>query len=275
MAKLLDARADAGKVEGNMFGTSFIVDPSEAERIIEGLRKFPLEEVGSSSWMHQHELLEKLNLQAHQSAQSQSDEFVLESFLTFSKLETLIYDLLVIEAWKEYVFPLLVERLAGRNSMRLYFMLYHEATIINLLEVFLYHKHVCEAGGEKLLELVDYVARKLTRLNGGYDFRGMDTFANDISSIKNASSTAKEFATTLESATPLQEIHNHFTTLEFRICISATAVGRFLCEHADNLPLSVVSRICDTHDYLLLFLPLIENPPWTRRLKSGKQWMGG
>jgi len=36
------------------------------------------------------------------------------------------------------------------------------------------------------------------------------------------------------------------------------------------MPLSVVSRITDTHDFLLLFVPLIENPPWTRRLNSGK-----
>jgi hypothetical protein len=36
------------------------------------------------------------------------------------------------------------------------------------------------------------------------------------------------------------------------------------------LPLSVVSRISDTHDLLMLLIPLIENPPWTRRLPTGK-----
>jgi len=34
--------------------------------------------------------------------------------------------------------------------------------------------------------------------------------------------------------------------------------------------LSVLSRITDTHDYLMLIIPLIENPPWTRRLDKGK-----
>jgi hypothetical protein len=69
----------------------------------------------------------------------------------------------LIDVWKEHIYPSLKESLAGKNNMRLYFILYHEATIVNLLEVLLYHKHVCENGGEKMLELVDYVAKKLAR----------------------------------------------------------------------------------------------------------------
>ena len=46
--------------------------------------------------------------------------------------------------------------------------------------------------------------------------------------------------------------------------------GRFICEHSDAMPLSVASRITDTHDFLILTVPLIENPPWTRRLDNGK-----
>jgi zinc finger MYND domain-containing protein 10 len=46
-------------------------------------------------------------------------------------------------------------------------------------------------------------------------------------------------------------------------------IARFICEHADALPLSVVSRIADVHDYLMLIVPLIENPPWTRRHPDG------
>ena len=113
-----------------------------------------------------------------------TDEYVLEAILTFDKLEvlpilifnivntnqvlsiieqTLIYDLVLIDVWKESVYPLLIDTLAGKNNMRLYFILYHEATVVNLLEVFLYHKHMCESGGEKMLELVDYAAKKLAR----------------------------------------------------------------------------------------------------------------
>jgi hypothetical protein len=43
---------------------------------------------------------------------------------------------------------------------------------------------------------------------------------------------------------------------------------RFLCEHVSALPLGVVVRLLDTHDMLLGVVPLLENPPWTRRLAS-------
>ena len=74
----------------NMFSNlPMVVDPQEAERFIESLKKFDIEEVGNSDWMLQHERLEKLNVQAHQSAMSNSDEYVLEAILTFEKIDDL------------------------------------------------------------------------------------------------------------------------------------------------------------------------------------------
>lgn len=245
-----------------------ILDHNETERYVESLCKFDLSQVGSIAWMEQHRKFEKLNIQAHQNATSNSDEYVLEAFLTFNKLEVLIYDLLVLEAWKDSVYPLLIDKLAGRNSMRLYFILYHEATLVNLLEVFLYYRHVCEAGGEKMLEIVDYVGRKLTRLNNtSYDFRLHDLTIQK--NLKLTAENAKEYANQLSKQSPIDELKNHFMDIEFRICISTVSISRFLSEHADVMPLSVISRITDTHDFLILFIPLIENPPWTRRLDNG------
>ena len=250
----------------DLYDLPTVIDPLEAERCIESLVKFNIEDVGSTKWIAQHLNIEKLNLQAHQNAMTNSDEYVIEAILTFGKMEVLIHDLLIIEAWKESVFPLLRGRVAGRNSIRIYFVLYHEATVVNLLEVLLYHKHVCEAGGERMLEMVDYVARKLTRLNGGYDFRSLEL----TSTSSGSAASAKEFAATLAATTPENELTKHLTEIEFRVCISSVALARFLCEHASSMPLSVVSRITDTHDMLILLVPLIENPPWTRRCDNGK-----
>ena len=253
-----------------MFGAAPIVDPSEAERYVEALSKFSIEQVGSSAWMEQHRNLEKLNLQAHQSAMSNSDEYVLEAILTFEKLDVLIHDLIVIEAWKEHVYPCLLDRVAGKNTMRIYFVLYHEATVVNLIEVLLYHKHVCQAGGERMLELVDYAARKMTRLQSGYDFRTHNPEAGAAKKSGDASEDARQAAESLASRSPRDELAQHLTEIEFKLCISACSLARFLCEHADSMPLSVASRITDTHDLLILLVPLIENPPWTRRLENGK-----
>ena len=117
------------------FGGAHCLSVDEAERIVEHLTEFDLQDVGNKAWLEQHGQIEKLNQQAHASARDKSDEFVLEAFLTFDKLGTLIYDLILIETWRERVYPLLVEHLVGggeneatrSRAMRAYFVLYHEA----------------------------------------------------------------------------------------------------------------------------------------------------
>jgi len=83
--------------------------------------------------------------------------------LTFDKHEMLCHDLLLIEAWCEEVFPRLAARVPEKAASKGYFVLYHEATVLNLLAVFLYH--ACEAMGEVLLELIDYCMGKIVRLH--------------------------------------------------------------------------------------------------------------
>lgn len=256
-----------------VFSSAPILSVDEAERYVESLREFSIEEVGSDAWMDQHELLEKLNLQAHHCTMSNSDEFVLEAILTFDKLKVLIHDLIITEAWVDLVFPNMIDTLAEKNSMRTYFILYHQASLINLFEVLLYHKHVCEAGGEMLIELVDYCARKLMRLNGGYDFSSYDPVQDQqtissLGSAENSNDNAKKFLEKMEKRTPVEDLMQHLSQIEFRVCITAVAIARFLCEHSDSLVLSVSTRITDTHDYLVLMIPLIENPPWTRRIPA-------
>ena len=48
----------------------------EAERIVENLEEFELQDVGSQRWLEQHGQVEKLNQQAHASARDKSDEYV-------------------------------------------------------------------------------------------------------------------------------------------------------------------------------------------------------
>jgi zinc finger MYND domain-containing protein 10 len=265
--------------EATIPATNFptVIDYQEAERYIEEFKKFELKEVGNSQWMEQHRRLERLNLQAHQNAMSNSDEYIMEGFLTHDKMSTLLHDLISTEAWKENIFPLLKDELAGRNSMRLYFMLYHEATIVNILEVFFYYRHVLESLGDKLLDIVDYIARKLIRLQQlGNKFRTVDlnptsTPTTTTTTVEEAASaSAKKWVETLEKKTPVEELEGHWLDIEFRICVTAVSLARFLTEHAEYLPLSVLSRISDVHDYLMLLIPLIENPPWTRRVERSQ-----
>lgn len=133
----------------------------EAERMVEGLQMFQVEDVGSAKFMAQHDWIEKLNLQAHLNAQSHSDEFVASFLSSYDKMQLLVHDLLVIEAWKERAFPHLKAHLATKvDPVIAYLVLYHEAAVANLLEVTLFHLSACEAVGEEaLLELADWCYR--------------------------------------------------------------------------------------------------------------------
>ena len=52
--------------------------------------------------------MDRLNIQAHKNALASTDEFVMDYFVTFDKIGLLIYDLLVCEAWKQKLYPLVL-----------------------------------------------------------------------------------------------------------------------------------------------------------------------
>ena len=91
------------------------------ESFVRGLQCFPLTEVGSERWSAQHDLLEKLNIQAHMDAQAgKHDEYVVEQVGQQEKVATLVHELLVIELWKEKVFPLLLDHFSPVTAVKAY-----------------------------------------------------------------------------------------------------------------------------------------------------------
>lgn len=57
-----------------------------------------------------------------------------------------------------------------------------------------------------------------------------------------------------------------------RPLISMRMHARYVCEHLNSMPMSAMSRVLDTHDLLCSIVPVLENPPWTRRLPLSGQW---
>jgi hypothetical protein len=51
----------------------------------------------------------------------------------------------------------------------------------------------------------------------------------------------------------------------YRTAIASVSLSRFICENSNDLGLSLLNRLLEVHDFPLLMLPLIEEPPWTRR----------
>ena len=243
----------------------FLLAP-EAERLIEALQPFPLDKVGTEEWLLQHEVIEKLNMQAHQCARSGSEDFILEAMVTYDKLPVIIHELVVIEAWRENVYPLIQMDLAKAGGMRGYFALYHEATLANLLEVALYHDYALEAIGEPLIELLDWAVRRLVYLNALPPDHSELWAPQALTAGKDLQEGLKK----IRDRTPEEDQKRQYREVQFKVGVSAVVISRYLCEHASKISLSVFSRLIDTHDLLMLLVPLLDNPPWTRRTDRGK-----
>uniref|UniRef100_A0A7S1UIN4 Uncharacterized protein n=1 Tax=Phaeomonas parva TaxID=124430 RepID=A0A7S1UIN4_9STRA len=243
-----------------------LLQAEEAERLVEGLRAFGPNDVGGPAWMAQHQNIQRLNMQAHASAKANADEFVVEAVLTFEKLPTLVRELLLIEAWKEQALPKIISKVdKGPASMRAYFVLYHEVVLCNFLETLLYHDYGVAACGDHALELVDYCARKLTRLNSRH---GLDQPLAAGMEEADEKGSLREQAEKRASATAESELTAQLQETELAVCLAALRIARFLAEHLEKLPLAAFGRMCETHDVLMLTVPLLDNPPWARRRRE-------
>lgn len=224
--------------------------------MIEQLTPLAIEDVGGPKWHAQHEWIEKLNLQAHFNAQSHSDEFVVELMVSHDKMQVLVHDLLLIEAWKQLVYPHLADHMAERvDGVTSYVVMFHEATVANLLEVMLYHSHAAEAVPEEyLLELADWAYRKLTLLNS----QGAALAEHKEYSVQELMAQSRR-----------QELDDKKREVEFGVAMTSLTVLRYLSDHLSKLPMGALSRMVSTNDTIMGLLPLLERPPWVRTRMVG------
>jgi hypothetical protein len=154
-------------------------------------------------------------------------------------------------------------------------------------------------GDEVLLALVDYCARQLVRLlvvllccSVKYQILhlciSIHHHCSRHLSHSNSNSTLQIFlgtpaesnpsiykqkhplptctlSTHLQSRTRLNEIRDSVHDSTYQTAIASVALSRYLCENMEEMGISLVSRMLEVHDFPLLMVPLIEEPPWTRR----------
>ena len=65
--------------------------PYEVEHLVQAIVEIPLERYGSPEWFRQHETLDRLNIQAHKNAMNSTDEYVMDSIVTFDKVRTSLF----------------------------------------------------------------------------------------------------------------------------------------------------------------------------------------
>jgi len=235
---------------------------NEAEIYIQELQKISIENFGYDKWMKQHEYIEKLNIQAHLNVTQQCEEYISELLTTYNKVEILIYNLLVSEIWRKKIYPLIKNKITQDNSLKVYMMLYHEVTIVNLLELVLYNKSACISVDEKMLDLVDYCARKVTFLNTWEDDNDNEDNINDINKYMERSE--------------VEQMDKTLRKQNYAISINALSILRYMTDYITDLPLSVMTRLLNTKDMISALSYLIESVPWIRKTSNNKilRWEG-
>ncbi|KAB0378698.1 zinc finger MYND domain-containing protein 10 [Muntiacus reevesi] len=231
---------------------ALLLPPGEAEVLVRELRSLELRDMGSRGWNQQHENLEKLNMQAILDATAGQGEPIQELLVTHGKIPTLVEELIAVEMWKQKVFPVLckLKDFKPQNTLPIYMVLHHEASIINLLETMFFHKGVCESAKDTVLDLVDYCHRKLTLLvaQGG---RGAPPEEGS------------------QHSTSMQDLQKQAKLMEFEIALKGLSVLRYITDCVDSLSLSTLNRMLSTHNLPCLLVELLEHSPWSRR-EGGK-----
>ena len=62
----------------------------------------------------------------------------------------------------------------------------------------------------------------------------------------------------------LNKRDHHF----FQICMKCITILRYLCDHIDELPLGVSTRLTITHDVPVLLVQLMATKPWIKTSKN-------
>eukprot|EP01083_Nonionella_stella_P085311 236515_1 len=240
------------------------VSPFEAECYLSKFQTIDIENIGDFTWTSQHEWLEKLNIQCHQSAQSKHDEYVVNEILTQNKLSTIIYNLITLETWKQKIFPLIVDKISEQLSLKVYMILYEEATLVTMLQIILYHstsmeESSCEDGDDTaLLELVDYCHRKL-----------VSVVTNKVN-VDHFNCHLVE-----DDPDPSKKLIKQCQHLEFTICSCTVSIIRFITEHLSKAPISVTERVVNTNEMIMTLISLIETAPWTKKTEKGFEKYNG
>lgn len=66
----------------------------------------------------------------------------------------------------------------------------------------------------------------------------------------------------------VRSLDEQFLECEFQVCMCAISILRFLTDHRVAMPLGVTTRLLETHDVLLLLVPLMEKAPWVRKNRN-------
>ena len=70
---------------------------------------------------------------------------------------------------------------------------------------------------------------------------------------------------------PVKEMDRQYNEIEFNSTMTCISLIRFITDHMEALPASVIHALMDTADLHLQLVPLMEFRPWIRKNNKGEQ----
>ena len=234
------------------------VSSYESEQMITCIQQIDIEEYGSKKWLEQHKIIDTLNMQAHRNAAQKTEEYVMQGLSDANKVKDLIYILLVSEAWKKNLYPLVKKKVSHSHSLKGYLLLYHEATLINIIEIIFFHLTAVLSSGDSIIELIEYCYRKTMKLENDFEEKGQVYLEDE--DIKDTSDYSEE-----------KELDKHFQKIEISIQFISLAAICCIVDHVKDLPLSVIHQLCENTDFLMLLVRILDHKPWVSKNSKGER----
>jgi hypothetical protein len=232
-----------------------VITHLEAEHIIQSLRPFPPEDVGSRAWKDQRLAVERLNHASHANAGAKRDDFVLALLITHEKMPVLLHELLVAEAMRHRFYgKLAVPMMQVPTGM--YMFGYYESVLVNFFVCIMFHEEAVLAFEDDLPELIDYLWRCC-----------MHTLLTDKQINDVVDMDPKE-----EMKLPDEErFQRQMRELNVTRALGCVSCLWFIVDRISSLSMAALNSILTKCDLVCGFAQLIDQEPWLRRSGSRTQ----
>ena len=249
----------------------------ESEEIIsKKIDEISFEKIGSAEFIQHHAYLSKLNMQEMKNILTGGEDIIMTQFIDHDKLKLLIKELYLINTFKEKVYPSIKEKIINLSSIKTYFILYHEAVLVNLLENFLYSITACQASEDYLVDVIEYSYKMISKYIS-YKMKNPDdtlNYGNNSSLFGNQSNEELSLEEKIkkineqvkDKKNDIKEMDDKYKEIEFQIAMSCINILRYISDHLEQLPFPVRHHMMNVKDVPVLFVTLMELRPWRRKI---------
>ncbi|XP_069990715.1 zinc finger MYND domain-containing protein 10 [Penaeus vannamei] len=260
--------------------TTRVLHPFEIDSYVDKLECIKIEEILSPRWVIQGCRIVQLSLQAALEASQGGHEHVQHSITLRNKGLAIIWHLLVAEAWRLHLLPLLRRHEAApTSSLPFMLVLQTETSAMTLVESLAFHEDAVETLDGLALDVIDYCVRQLTDVAAFAQAERQPLYSPEEAFYTLTGRETRPEARNRDPESPAgpksrlgqgghegHESHAEVEREERRVRLTlgcrAVSVLHMLSSCRQRLPLCATTRLTATHDVVQLLATLLCTSPW-------------